>query len=326
MSVISVINEIFEHKSILSTHIAKKIVEDEGVDIILKSPLDIAIVCHDKHYVKKELISKMAFHLSENGYLERNGETYSLVEQWRRSLSPKTTSIENLKSLGAYQLFLLEEYIAKYFLDIVRNDIQKLNISKFIYYLDTIDSAKGLQTIRSEAISLLESNGSPKNILNIDFGLGHSTIQLSSIYQKSKIFSIQLESSLREAFEYTIKKFSYSNIFSESKYPSELVNKLMIEKVDLIFLFNPFGFNMKDIDRYLTLASQTARKGTKLVIYVPFVDQPNNTLLAEWLAMCIESIEFYRNFDYYNVALSKHNFEIKEKKANNRFIIANYNP
>jgi len=319
-------NEIFEHKSILSAHIAKKIVEDEGIDIMLKSPLDIAIVCHDKHYVKKDFISKMVFHLSENGYLERNGEIYSLVEQWRRSLSSKTTSLENLKSLGAYQVFLFEEHLAKYFLDIVHNDIQKLDISKFIYYLDTIDSSKGLQAIRSEAISLMESNSTSKNILNIDFGLGHSAYQLSTLFPKNNIFSIQLNSALWEAYEYTIQRYACSNLTSKSKYPSELVNQLMNEKVDLIYLFNPFGFNMNDLDRYLTLASQTAKKGTRLLLYVPFVNQPNNTLLAEWLAMCFDSIDHYRNFDFYNVALSKHNFEIEQKKINKKYIVASYYP
>ncbi len=322
---IQVVNEIFEHKSILSAHIAKKIIEDEGIDVMLKSPLDIAIVCHEKHYVKKEIISKLVFQLSEIGYLERSGEVYTLVDQWRRTLPSKTSSIESLKSLGAYQLFLFEEHLAKYFLDIVHNDIQKLDIAKFIYYLDTIDSSKGLQEIRSEAISLVESNEVPKNILNIDFGLGHSAVQLSTLYPKSNIFSIQLDTSLREAYEYTIQRYSNnSNLFSDSKYPSELINKLVSEKVDLIFVFNPFGFHMNNIERYLTLAAQVAKSKTKLIMYVPFINQPKDTILAEWLAMCIESIEVYRNFDYYNVVFSNNNFEIDQKKINKRYIIARY--
>ncbi|MHA1220276.1 MAG: hypothetical protein ACTSQB_00940 [Candidatus Heimdallarchaeota archaeon] len=320
------IKEIFKHKSILSAHIAQKLMEQESIEEKLVLPLDIAIVCHERRYHQKDLVVKMLIQLAEHDFLERSGEIFTLVEQWRRSLPSKTTSSSKLKELGAYQIYFFEQYLAKYFFDIVRNDIQKLEISKLVYYLDTIDASKGLQIIRSEAISQMNFVGTPTNILDINFGLGHSAIQLATLYPDSKVFSLQLNPSLREAFEYNIQRYKIANLTCDSNYPSEMFNLLVNEKVDIIYLFNPFGLSIADFNRLIALASQVATKGTKLLMHVPFKDQPNETLIAEWLVQVIEGIDSYRDFDYYNVILSNCKFSIDQKNTNSRFILATYYP
>ncbi len=317
--------EIFEHLAILSAHIAQQIVESEGIETFCKSPCDLAIICYNKRYVHKELIGKMLIHLSEFDFLERRGEVFVLEDKWRRVLPAKMTSRTALREV-ANQIYLFQEHIAKNFLEIVRNETQKIELSKLIYFLDTIDGSKALHNLRSEAISQAEYTGSPKKILDINYGLGYSAIQLASVFLKAQIYSMQLNSSLKEAYEYTIQRNNKQNLETSTNYPSEMSRNLIKEKVDFIFSFNPLGFEYPQLDRILNIASQVAHDGTKLLIYVPYHDQPKNTLIPEWLGLCLENISEYADYDKYKAALTKYEFEIDRKKIDSRFIIAYYSP
>ena len=93
--------DTLQHLSILAAHIAQKIVEDEGIDIYFKSPADIAVICHNKKYVRINQFDKMLTHLSEYGYFERRGAVYLIADEWRRVLPAKLTSIEELKGGSA---------------------------------------------------------------------------------------------------------------------------------------------------------------------------------------------------------------------------------
>jgi hypothetical protein len=321
-----VTEDIYHHLSVLAAHIAKKIVEDEGIDIYFKSPADIAVICHNKKYVQLDQFDKMLAHLSEYSYFERRGAVYILEDEWRRVLPTKMTATSKLKELDAYQINILQEHLAKYFIDVIKNDIQKIEISKLIYQLDTIDGSKLLNNMRSNGISILDSTTSSGKILDINFGLGYSAIQLASLHTSSKIFSIQLNSALREAYEYTVKRYESSNLEVSSSYPSEMINNLMKEKVDFIYAFNPLGLPYPNLERYLTIANQVATKGTKLLLQVPFTNQPKHTLLAEWLAECIEGINVFKTLDHYKVALNLSKFEYNSKLSTNEYIIATYQP
>ncbi|NHJ31432.1 MAG: hypothetical protein FK732_01085, partial [Asgard group archaeon] len=60
--------EIFEHIAILSAYIAQRIADDEGIGNFCKTPCDLAVISHNKRYVKKELFGKMLYQLAEYGY------------------------------------------------------------------------------------------------------------------------------------------------------------------------------------------------------------------------------------------------------------------
>ncbi|NHJ48853.1 MAG: hypothetical protein FK733_13800 [Asgard group archaeon] len=317
-------NDIYYHLSVIATHLAKKIVEDEGIDEFFKSPTDIAVVCHKKRYVKKQQFNKMLTHLSEYEYLESRGEVYVLPDEWRKVLPAKLTSTKTLGEFSASQFIVTLEHLAKHFLAIIRNDQQKLELAKLVYYLDSMNGSKKLQEIRSECISILNSVNTTDNILNISFGLGYSAIQLAYLHEKAQVYSLQLNSSLRDAFNYTITRDTNTNLTVSSSYPSEMINKLMKEKVKYIYVFNPIGLTNPTIERYLQIANQAATDGTKIIMQVPLSDQPKKTLIAEWLAECIESVDEYKNLDYYKVILNKHKFYYDKKLSTDEFVIATY--
>jgi hypothetical protein len=100
----------------------------------------------------------------------------------------------------------------------------------------------------------------------------------------------------------------------------------MRKKVDFILAFNPLGLPYPDLERYLTIASQVAEKGSKLLLQVPFTNQPKHALLAEWLAECIEGIDKFKTLDQYKVALNLSKFEYDSKLSNDEYIIASYQP
>ncbi|NHJ39735.1 MAG: hypothetical protein FK731_06850 [Asgard group archaeon] len=316
--------DVYHHLSILAAHIAKKIVEDEGIDIYFKSPADIAVVCHNKKYIRTGQFDKMMSHLSEYGYFERRGAVYLIADQWKRVLPAKLTSIDELKELGVHQANILQEYLAKYFIDVIKNDIQKIEISKLIYQLDTIDGSKKLHNMRSDAISLIDSINTSGKILDINFGLGYSAIQLAMLHQNCKVYSIQMNTALREAYNYTIQRNDIRNLKVDSNYPSEMLNSLMKDKVDYIFVFNPLGLPFPDLKRYMMIANQVAKKETKIIIQIPLTNQPKNTLLAEWLAECIYGIDGFQTIEHYKIALNNSNFDYNSKLSTKEFIIAGF--
>jgi len=316
--------EIFENIAILSANIAQKIAEDEGIDNFCKTPCDLAVISHNKRYVNKDLFGKMLFHLAEYGYFERRGEVFVLADKWRRVLPAKATSLDYLRTHGANQLYLFQEYLSKSFLEVIRNETEKINLSKLVYFLDTIDGSRSLHTLRSEAISLLEISDPPKKILDINYGMGYSAIQLASVFPESEIYSFQLNTALKEPFEYTIQRYKQDNLECSINYPSEMLNNLIKEKVDLIFGFNPLGLSIPELDRVLNISSQVSKNKTILLLYVPYTDEPRNTLISEWLGLCIEGINEYANFDFYRAALTKFNFELTKKSLNSRYLIAYY--
>lgn len=314
--------EIFEHIAILSAYIAQQIAEEQGIGNFCKTPCDIAVISHNKRYAKKELFGKMLIQLAEYGYFERRGEVFVLADKWRRVLPAKATSRAYLREHGANQLYLFHEYLAKYFLEIIRNETEKVDLAKLVYFIDTIDGSRSLHSLRSEAISQLEFNGTPKKILDISFGMGYSAIQLASVFQDSEVYSLQLNTALKEPYEYTIKSYEKRNLECSIMYPSEMLNNIIKDKVDLIFGFNPLGFSMPNLERVLNIASQVSKDGTKLLLYVPYTDEPRNTLISEWLGLCIDGINEYANFDTIRAALTKYNFELTKKSLNSRYIIS----
>jgi len=69
----------------------------------------------------------------------------------------KATSRDYLREHGANQLYLFQEYLAKYFLEIIRNETEKIELAKLLYFIDTIDGSRSLHSLRSEAIKFLIS-------------------------------------------------------------------------------------------------------------------------------------------------------------------------
>ncbi|MHA1743168.1 MAG: class I SAM-dependent methyltransferase [Candidatus Heimdallarchaeota archaeon] len=315
-------SEIYEHSSIVAAHLAVDICNVENLNTLYEKPVDLAIIAHKKRYVKHKLFGKMLDHLVANNYLEKQGEIYSLMEKWRRSLPPLSVSQGILHEQGIYQIYPFMQTLAKNFVDIIKNDVSKLELQKLIYYIDSIDSSKGLHKIRSEIISATNINSSVQSILDISFGMGHSAIQLANTFPKRNIYSLQLNPLFSEAFEYTIQKTQKTNLSYSTKYPSELLQKLRAEKVDAIFLFNPLGFESPELEKILTIANQVSHDGTKLLLHVPLTKKPKETLIAEWLAECIEVIDTYHNFDYYNVALSNNKFSVT--KSTSHYFLADF--
>ncbi|MFW9922523.1 MAG: hypothetical protein ACFFDW_04445 [Candidatus Thorarchaeota archaeon] len=314
--------EIFTHIAILTAHIAQNIIEKEGIHDFCISPCDLAVICHEKHYIQKEIIGKMMTHISDYEYLERRGEVYILADAWRRMLPAKIDSEKILREQGLINLYHFQELISKHFLEIARNDSQKITLNELIYYLDSIDGSKGLQNIRSEVISNLNIPESPKRIFDFNFGLGYSTNQLANIYEYCEIFSFNLINSLKDACEYTLARYNKSNVIFSKNYPSEMLNNVMKEKVDRIFMFNPLGLELKEFEKYLNIAQQISCEGTKLIITIPFLDQPKNVLISEWLGNCIEGMGQYMSSDYYRVILPKYKFEINKLDTTTNTLIA----
>ncbi len=322
----NLVKDIFEHVAILNAHIAQKIVEEEGIDEYCTTPCDIAIISHDKKYVQRNYIGKMLHHLSEYEFMERRGDVFVLQEAWRRMLPARVNSVKILREKDAYSLFLFQELLAKKFIEIVKNESQKINLSELVYYLDTIDGCDGLNSIRSDAIAELDLSDSPKKIFDFNHGLGYSAIQLSSLFSKSTIYSLQTNAAFRDAYNYTINRFQRKNIKFAIDYPSEMMNQLMKDKVDLICLFNPLGIEVREIGRFLDISKQISKKGTKLLIQAPLIDNPKHSLIAEWLGMCVEGMGLYSTLENYKVLLSQHGFEIDKVVGINNSIIAIYNP
>lgn len=320
------IKDIFEHVAILNAHIAQKIVEEEGIDEYCATPCDIAIISHDKKYVQRNYIGKMLHHLSEFEYMERRGDVFVLQEAWRRSLPARVNSVKILRKKDAYSLFLFQELLAKKFIEIVKNESQKINLSELVYYLDTVDGCDGLNSIRSEAIAELDLSVSPKKIFDYNHGLGYSAIQLSSLYSKSTIYSLQINDALRDAYAYTVNRFQRKNIKYAIEYPSEMMNQLMKDKVELICLFNPLGIEVREIGRFLDISKQISKEETKLLIQAPIIDDPKHSLIAEWLGVCVEGMGLYSTIENYKVLLSQHGFAVEKVEQKTNSIIAKYDP
>ena len=151
------IKDIYKHCSILAAHIAKDIVEQEKIDEYCKTPCDLAVISHDKKYVNKDLFNKMMFHIAEYEFIERRGEVFVLESEWKRFIPTKLTSQNKLREIGSIQIYLLQQIIAKKFLEIIRNETQKIELEELIYYIDVIDGSKGLDELRSDMISNLLS-------------------------------------------------------------------------------------------------------------------------------------------------------------------------
>jgi len=302
--------EIYEHVSILAAHLAQKLVEVEKIDQFCKSPCDLAVICHDKKYVNKDLIGKMMFHIAEYGYLERRGEVFILEDNWRRVLPAKINSQDALREIKSYPIYLLQERIVKHFLELVRNETTKIDMKTLIYFLDAIDGSKGLQDLAHDAVSTMQFPNKPKRILDMNYGLGYSAIQLASIFPKTEIYSINLNPLLKDAYEYTILRHQKSNISSTSRYPSDILNQVMKEKVDMIFSFNPLGLKDYDEARVFGIANQVSNEKTKMISVVPFRDEPKNTLIPEWLGLCVDGFGNYIQYDTYKILLAQYGFEL----------------
>jgi hypothetical protein len=317
-------NDFYQQLSIIAAHLAKKIVEDNGIDMYFKSTTDIAIVSHRKRYVKKDQFNRMLLHLARYGYFEGSGDVFILGDDWKQVLPSKMSAEKKIGEYSASQFVVLLELLAKQFIPIIRNDQQKLEFKKLVYYLDSINSTKKLNEIRSESISILDSVNTTENILNISFGLGYSAIQLANLHEYAKVYALQLNASLRDAFHYNVVKENRFNLEVSSSYPSEMISQLMKNKVKYIYIYNPIGLTNPSIEHYLKIVSQLANDGTKILLQVPLKNQQKNNLIAEWLAECIESVEQYKELDYYKVILNKHKFYYDKKMSTDQFIIATY--
>ncbi|MHA1125824.1 MAG: hypothetical protein ACTSO7_08565 [Candidatus Heimdallarchaeota archaeon] len=317
-------SELYDHLSILAAHLAQKLIESEKIDQFCKSPCDLAVICHDKKYVNKELIGKMMFHIAEYGYLERRGEVFILEDNWRRVLPAKVNSQQELRDINSYPIYLLQERIIKHFLELVRNETVKIEMKNLIYYLDTIDGSKGLQELRHEAISTMDLPNKPKSILDLNYGLGYSAIQLANIFPKTNIYSINLNPLLKDAYEFTILRHQKSNLKSVSRYPSDVLNQIMKDKVDMIFAFNPLGLKDHDVARMYGIANQVSNEKTKMLSVVSFKDEPKNTIIPEWLGLCVEGFGNYIQYDTYKILLSQYGFELAPRKNTSNVLHARF--
>lgn len=316
--------EIYNHLSILAAHLAQKLVESEKIDQFCKSPCDLAVICHDKKYVKKELIGKMMFHISEYGYLERRGEVFILEDNWRRVLPAKINSQEALREINSYPIYLLQERIIKMFLELVRNETVQIEMKNLIYYLDTIDGSKALQELSHEAISTMEFPNKPNAILDLNYGLGYSAIQLANIFPKSEIYSINLNPLLKDAYEFTILRHQKTNLKSVSHYPSDILNQIMKDKVDLIFAFNPLGLKDYDEARIYGIANQVSNEKTNMISVMPYRDEPKNTIIPEWLGLCVDGFGNYILYDTYKILLAQYGFELAPRNNTSNVMHAKF--
>ena len=208
----------------------------------------------------------------------------------------------------------------------IKNESQKISLSELVYYLDAIDGSQGLDIIRTDALANLNASFRPKKILDYNHGFGYSAIQLSSIYTSSKIYSLQPISAFKDAYEYTLNRNRKNNINYSVEYPSDMINQLMKEKVDLITMFNPLGIETKEIGKFLDISQEIATEGSKLLIQSPLTDLPRFSLVAEWLGLCVEGMGLYSTLENYKVLLSHHSFEVETISKEQNVIIANYRP
>ncbi|MHA1243238.1 MAG: hypothetical protein ACTSP7_01575 [Candidatus Heimdallarchaeota archaeon] len=317
-------SEIYDHLSILAAHLAQKLIESEKIDQFCKSPCDLAVICHDKKYINKELIGKMMFHIAEYGYLERRGEVFILEDNWRRVLPAKINSQNALREINSYPIYLLQERIIKNFLELVRNETVKIDLKTLIYFLDTIDSSKALQELSHEAVSTMNFHIKPKSILDLNYGLGYSAIQLATIFPKTDIYSINLNPLLKDAYEFTILRHQKPNLKSVSRYPTDVLNQIMREKVDMIFAFNPLGLKDHDVAQVYGIANQVSNDKTRMISVMPFRDEPKNTIIPEWLGLCVEGLGNYIQYDTYKILLSQYGFELAPRENTSNVMHAKF--
>lgn len=318
------IKEIFEHLAIMTAHLAQKIIEEQKIDEFCSSPCDLAVIAHEKRFVYQEIVGKMLTHISEFKYLERRGDVFVLADVWRRTLPGKIESEKYLREKNAFLAYQFQEILSKRFIETIKNETQKYKLSDLLYYIDAIDGSKGLQSIRSEAIAALDFQKTPENIFDFNFGLGYSAIQIANLYQGSDVYSLSLNTSFRDASEYSITRNAPKNLFFTKDYPSELVSKAIKEKVGLIFMMNPLGVDIKNIKKYLNIAEQVSKKGTKLLLVTPFSDSPLHCLFTEWLSFCVENMGDHENSDFYRVTLPNYGFEIDHLDTKTNILIATF--
>jgi hypothetical protein len=256
--------------------------------------------------------------------MERLGEVFILEDNWRRVLPTRFESEAFLREINSYSLYLLQERILKIFLELVRNETTKLDMKNLIYFLDAIDGSKALQEIRHNAVSTMQFPTTPKKIFDVNFGFGHSAVQLTSIFPKSEIYSINLNPLLKDPYEYTIMRNQKPLLKSISRYPSEILNQIMKDKVDLIFASNPLGVMEFNVERIYSIINQVSNEKTKMISDMPFKDEPQNTLLPEWLGLCVEGLGNYIHYDTYKILLAQYGFELAPRTNNSNVLHASF--
>ncbi|MBD3189375.1 MAG: hypothetical protein GF308_01965 [Candidatus Heimdallarchaeota archaeon] len=310
------------HLSNLSAHLALQIIQKEGIDEFCASPHDLAVICHDKHYALCDVFGQLLFHLAQMNVFEHRGEVYVLSDEWQQALPIKTVSERYLRKENSYSIYLFLQKLANNFLEIIRKESQKINLKELIYYLDAIDSCKGFQHIRAEAINQLALKGITEKILDINFGLGYSSIQLATIFPESTIYSIQLTKELNEAYDYTLMRYNKQNLAFTTSYVSPIIRKLVKDKVDLIFGFNLLNLQNGKQNQILKLANQVAHENTSLLFYTPFANEPQNCFIPEWLGRLVDGMGDYSDYETYKLLLSKYGFEANSRIPNSNLIIA----
>ena len=98
----------------------------------------------------------------------------------------------------------------------------------------------------------------------------------------------------------------------------------MKEKADLIFIFNPLGLQEFDTARIYGIANQVAAKKTKMISVMPFKDEPKNTLIPEWLGLCVEGLGNYIQYDTYKILLSQYGFELAPRSNGSNVLHASF--
>jgi hypothetical protein len=319
-----VVQQIFKNLSTLQAHLAVELLENDSLTQVFDSPKDLAIVCHDNRIPQCDLFKKMLEHLVLYGYLEEQGGIFTLADDWRRILPSEHQAQEELRKSDSYSLYLFQKMLAKHFLDVVRNDAAALSLEGLVYYLDTIDGCGGLDQIRAEAINQLMLKDTPQRIFDYQFGFGYSSRQLAVHYPESTIYSLQLNTVFRYATDFTISRLNAENIIYENHYPSSTLNKLMQEKVDIIFGFNPLGIIFDDYDRFLNVANQIAKEETIILLYSPVANQPGNNLICEWLASAVEDMDEYPTYEHLKIILRQNGFEVEDRINNRNYVIGHY--
>lgn len=309
----------------MSAHLALQIVQKEGIDEFCTSPHDLAVICHNKHYALCEVFGQLLYHLAQMNVFEHRGEVYVLADDWQQALPIKTVSERYLRKENSYSIYLFLKKLANNFLEIIRKESQKIDLQELIYFLDAIDGCQGFQNIRAEAINKMELKGPTETILDINFGLGYSSIQLATIFPESNIYSIQLTKELNEAYNYTLMRYHKQNLTFTTSYVSPMIRKLVNEKVDLIFGFNLLNLQNGKQNQVLKLANQVAHENTSLLFYTPFNNEPQNSLIPEWLGRLVNGMGDYSDFETYKLLLSKYGFDVNARMNNSNIIIGHIN-
>ena len=91
--------------------------------------------------------------------------------------------------------------------------------------------------------------------------------------------SINLNPLLKDAYEFTILRHQKPHLKSVSRYPTDVLNQILKDKVDLVFVFNPLGLNDYDVARVYGIANQVSNEKTRMISVMPFKDEPKNTKL-----------------------------------------------